>query len=233
MNSIGILDKRAEVTAYSFYKHFSTAGFKKSVSDMLKRSDIGIEDIDFRPLPRKLAEEYLGEIKRSKKSIKKKGVFFGRFRYIKYDEKNVEGYELKAIHNGKPFDLNMESDGTIRMIDLSLAFYKLETSDSIYVIDEIDSSLHPDLVSFLIKKHLGPKSEKINSQLILSTHHISILDEQVIRPDEVWFTKKDSLGVSDIYPLSLFSPRNDKNLYKAYKSGLYGGKPNLDTRDCQ
>lgn len=132
---------------------------------------------------------------------------------------------LKTFHGtNKPFSLESESAGTRRLIDLSLAFYKLLKDDYISFIDELDCSLHPMLAKFLIQEFFRMTSR---SQLIISVHNTHLLDKEIWRPDEIWFVEKQPNGASDMYSSSQFRPRFDKNLANDYYRGKYGAIPFL------
>ena len=89
-------------------------------------------------------------------------------------------------------------------------------------IDELDCSLHPMLAKFLIQEFFKMTS---CSQLIISVHNTYLLNKEIWRPDEVWFTEKQPNGASDMYSLSQFRPRFDRTLEKDYYKGKYGAIP--------
>ena len=124
------------------------------------------------------------------------------------------------------FDLEEESDGTRRLIELTPALYEMAHSNesSVHIIDEIDRSLHSHLTRLLVREHL--ESEKNSqSQLIVTTHETSLLDVSLIRRDEIWFIQKNESGVSKLYSLNNFQPRYDKDIRKDYLLGRYGAIP--------
>lgn len=135
---------------------------------------------------------------------------------------------LKTKHfiSNNLFDFNEESDGTNRLFELIPAFEELITSkNSIYLIDEIERSMHPILAKKLLKFYSD--NSKNNSQLIFTTHESHLLDDELLRRDEIWFTEKKSDGSTELYPLSNFNPRGDKVLERGYLQGRYGGIPFL------
>ena len=69
-----------------------------------------------------------------------------------------------------------------------------------------------------------------NAQLIFTTHETSILDQTLLRRDQVWFVDKDDYNATSLYPLSDFSPRKAvENLEKNYLQGRYGAIPYFQT----
>ena len=102
-------------------------------------------------------------------------------------------------------------------------------SDVILYIDELESSLHPDLyIHFLMFYIVNSKSE---SQLIATTHNREILNNRdIFRDDAIWFTDKNEDSATELYSLADFDSsvvRDTTNVLNAYKSGKLGGIPNL------
>jgi AAA15 family ATPase/GTPase len=123
------------------------------------------------------------------------------------------------------FYLENESDGTNRLLDYIPAFQEIVSENRVYIIDEIERSIHPLLIKELIKKFsLDPKTK---GQLIFTTHESNLLDQGLFRQDEIWFIEKDNLGCSDMYPLSDFKEHHTKNIKKGYLTGRYGAIPFL------
>lgn len=121
-----------------------------------------------------------------------------------------------------------ESDGTRRMLDLlELIFAAKSGSKKVYVIDEIDRSLHPHLTHKLIETYLD-LVDKSEIQLIVTTHESYIMNLDLLRRDEIWFIEKDKEGVSSLYSLDEYNERFDKKIDKAYLDGRYGGVPFFD-----
>ncbi|WP_411377724.1 AAA family ATPase [Flavobacterium psychrophilum] len=124
------------------------------------------------------------------------------------------------------FDFDEESDGTNRLFELSPAFEQLIFEDDVvYIIDELERSMHPLLAKELLKMYSLKSTSK--SQLIFTTHESHLLDDDLLRRDEIWFTEKKSDGSTEFYPLSNFNPRGDKVLERGYLQGRYGGIPFL------
>jgi AAA15 family ATPase/GTPase len=123
-------------------------------------------------------------------------------------------------------DFNEESDGTQRYFELGGALNELLMKDHILPIDEIERSLHPDLVKHFIYTFLRNSNR---SQLIVTTHNIDFISNtDEIRKDVVWFTDKQVDGSTDLYSLADFPEiRKNMSYLKAYKSGKLGAVPNL------
>lgn len=128
------------------------------------------------------------------------------------------------------FEISDESDGSNRVIDLLPAFISLISSESkkLYVIDEIDRSLHSLLTRQLIRFFLENIDSKNRSQLIFTTHDLLLMDQSLMRRDEMWVTERDSGGASKLFALSDFKKiRYDKDLRKSYLLGGMGGIPRI------
>ena len=95
----------------------------------------------------------------------------------------------------------------------------------VYVIDEIERSIHPIIIKELIT--LISKNEEINSQIIFSTHESCLLDQEILRTDEIWFAQKDNGGATKLYSLSDYNVHKTANIENGYLNGRYGGIPFL------
>lgn len=133
--------------------------------------------------------------------------------------------KTKHFSSENLFDFNEESDGTNRLFELIPAFEELLELNTIYFIDELERSMHPILAKEMLR--LFSENSKNNSQLIFTTHESHLLDDELLRRDEIWFTEKKSDGSTEFYPLSNFNPRGDKVLERGYLQGRYGGIPFL------
>jgi AAA15 family ATPase/GTPase len=124
------------------------------------------------------------------------------------------------------FDLVEESDGTRRLLNLMPALHSLHTSNTVYVIDEIDRSMHPNLVweflDFFLKSCSGCRA-----QVIATTHESSLLDLELLRRDEIWFAEKDQTSATRLYSLTDFKVRTDLDIRKHYLQGRFGAVPFL------
>jgi len=118
-----------------------------------------------------------------------------------------------------------ESAGTRRFFNLLGYWFTLTTSDKLMSLDEIETSLHPSLANVLLQNFLSLDSEKVRSQLLFTTHNPLLLDQTLLRRDQIWFTEKDQEGATRLYPLTDFKPRKDESLVKGYLAGRYGGIP--------
>lgn len=132
---------------------------------------------------------------------------------------------LDSVGNAIEFNIGQESDGTRRLIDYIPAFQGIISDNKVYVIDEIERSIHPMTIKEIITKLALDKN--VNGQLVFTTHESNLLDQSILRPDEIWFAQKDFNGSSKIYSLSDFKIHNTIDIENGYLNGRYGGIPFL------
>jgi uncharacterized protein len=128
------------------------------------------------------------------------------------------------------FEMKQESDGSQRVIDLLPAFLEMGAAkaDKVYIIDELDRSLHSQLTRRLLEGFLGSCSPESRSQLLFTTHDVSLMDQGLFRRDEMWVTERDATGCSQLMAFSDYRDiRYDKDIRKSYLQGRLGGVPRI------
>jgi AAA15 family ATPase/GTPase len=128
------------------------------------------------------------------------------------------------------FDLNQESTGTQRMIDLLPAFIDVASKDSskVFVIDELDRSMHTLLTRQLLESYLASRDASSRSQLIFTTHDVLLMDQDLLRRDEMWVAERDAQGQSQLFSFAEYKElRNDTDIRKRYLQGRLGGTPQI------
>ncbi len=123
------------------------------------------------------------------------------------------------------FRFDEESDGTRRLLEYLPAFSSVIQNSPTFIIDEIERSIHPLIVKEIVSKF--SKDESTKGQLIFSTHESNLLDQDIFRTDEIWFTEKSILGSTKLYSLSDFKEHNTIDIRKGYLNGRYGAIPFL------
>ncbi len=121
-----------------------------------------------------------------------------------------------------------ESRGTQRFLELLPAIIGTILDEYVYVIDEIESSLHPSLLKELLRVFLNYDYNDNVSQFIFTSHAPYLLDLKLFRQDEIWFAERNEFGESIIYSLSDFKPRFDLDIEKGYLHGKFGAIPYID-----
>ena len=151
---------------------------------------------------------------------------------IEFDT-NDKQYTIELAHrtrDEKPayLELGMESAGTLRLLMvLSLVFRALDDGAPV-VIDELDASLHTLASEAVVLLFCSKKTNPKGAQLIATTHDTNLLDSQMLRRDQVWFTEKDAYGATLLFPLTEIRTRSSDNLEKGYLQGRYGAIPVTD-----
>lgn len=142
---------------------------------------------------------------------------------IAMDHEITDSQDEKNIYT---LDFEDESSGTKILFALAPILKRAFEKTKIIIVDELEKSLHPTLVKYIIKLFNNEKLNTKNSQLLFTTHAISLLSLDLFRRDQIWFTEKNSLtGNSDLYPLDSFSVRKEENIEKGYINGRYGAIP--------
>ena len=97
--------------------------------------------------------------------------------------------------------------------------------EKVFVIDEMERSLHPALMRKLMDLFFKYAND-ISTQLIFTTHESTLMDQDILRRDEIWLMEKTKAGVSSFKRLDeKFNLRFDKELEKDYLKGLFGATP--------
>lgn len=146
------------------------------------------------------------------------------------DEGKILAKRLLFEHKGDrnqnvEFRFDEESDGTRRLLEYLPAFNSIIRNSPTFIIDEIERSIHPLIIKEIISKFSQDESTK--GQLIFTTHESNLLDQEIFRTDEIWFTEKSFLGSTKLYSLSDFKEHNTIDIRKGYLNGRYGAIPFL------
>lgn len=121
-----------------------------------------------------------------------------------------------------------ESEGTIKAFSYGPFIRKALNTGKTMVVDEIDSSLHPMLIRYLIELFNDSSINTKGAQLVFTTHDVSLLDQDLFRRDQIYFVEKNNgTGISELYSLDEFSVRKSENIRKGYMQGRYGAVPSI------
>lgn len=137
---------------------------------------------------------------------------------------------IVAVHadsNGNDIEMgiDMESDGTRRLIEYMLLLYAVLKTNDVIVVDEIERSIHPIMIKTLMSKI--SENREARGQIIFTTHESCLLNQSIFRPDEIWFAQKDVDQATQLYPLSDYNIHKTANIENGYLNGRYGGIPFL------
>ncbi|MBK8567450.1 MAG: ATP-binding protein [Saprospiraceae bacterium] len=215
--------------------------YREKTNQIIKAIDTGVEMVEAQKI--NVSQLFGLHEKEEKEDILK---WLEKGEVYEYEGKDEIKYGLYLDEAGEPqavklmtrhqsngdtvdFDFYEESDGTQRLIELTPAFIDTMLKEKVYVVDEFNRSMHPQMAQKLIEMYLSHDSKLSKGQLVFTTHESGLLDLKLFRQDEIWFVEKDKTGSSKIYPLSEFKPRYDKDIRRGYLQGRFGAIPFLSS----
>lgn len=210
----------------------------KAITRYALEADVGVEDIQFEIKDAVLDGKTVDGLPEAAKNL------FSRFMKALSASPNVSERELKmsqisatSIHKGinrqgesasYHLPLSDESDGTKRIMALAPAVEEALKNGGVLLVDELESGIHPILAAFLISKFQSPNTNPSHAQLVFTTHNLDLLDENLLRKDQIYFVDKDrESGASSLYSISEFATPTKENLRKGYLLGKYGAIPDV------
>ena len=205
-------------------------------SDALSNADTGVDEL-------KLTEVNLAQLNISQDVLEKfkqseaKVIFNtedSTLVLIKADD-GIRAYRCLSVHrdeNGKdvPFLFTDESDGTRRLLHLLPTLIDYEVRPRVYVVDELDRSLHTNLSRYLLEQQLkiARNETHYRQQLIFTTHDVMLMDQTLLRRDEMWAVERNHSKSSQLISFEDFIEiRKDKDIRRSYLTGHMGGLPHL------
>ncbi len=206
--SCKILTKNSAADAYGVdAEQLRDDEYRSVIEAMLRVADFGIQSLQIREVE---------NVKRLAKTEEE---------YI-----NIDAIHLVQDEDGNthPFALNMteESDGTNSYFKLVGIVKNVLDKGGLLVADEMDAHLHPLLMKHLVMLFNSETYNPNGAQLIFTSHNTNLLDLDVFRRDQIWFTEKDEKCVAtDLFSLYDFSVRKDAKVEKGYLIGRYGAIP--------
>jgi energy-coupling factor transporter ATP-binding protein EcfA2 len=120
------------------------------------------------------------------------------------------------------FEFEEESKGTRNLVGFWLPWSIMRAGFGTLVVDELDSSLHPNIVASLIEKCIKAKE---TAQLIFTTHDTHLMDTKLLRRDQFWLTERDRNGATQLRCLHEFKGREGEDIEKRYYEGRYRSLP--------
>ena len=128
--------------------------------------------------------------------------------------------------------LSDESDGTRRLMTLAPAIERTLKEGGTLVVDELEREMHLMLIEYVLGRYQEKRNNPAHAQLIFTTHDTSLLNQEILRRDQIYFVdKKKEDGASSLYSLADFNIRNDANIQKAYLLGKFGAVPSTEEVD--
>lgn len=200
-----ILNQPINDMHHIFYRMYSDHTFYEFVLSMLKAADIQITSMQL--IPETLTSSQITMPSPLKFQVLSMHEFIDTNQQLKY-------FQIPFAY---------ESSGTQALLLLADVIYDCIKYNHTLIIDEIDKSLHPLLVEFIIK--LFTKHKEHHGQIIFNTHDVNLLNLDLFRRDQIWFIEKNKDSSSELYNLSEFGVRKTDNILRSYLLGRYGAIP--------
>lgn len=124
----------------------------------------------------------------------------------------------------------VQSSGTLTWLSLAAPAISTLRYGGVFVVDELDASLHPQLAQVIIQMFKDPRTNPRHAQLLFTTHDtyfMSPSSDVKLAGEEVFFVEKGRDGASELFSLGDFSLRKDQNLSRRYLQGRYGAVPTV------
>lgn len=195
--------------------------FTKRLNKLVRVADIKIENI----FAKELKEEDFNIPDEIPESIKKEFILDNKLRTFA----RHKVFKNNKFVNFAEFDFaTKESEGTKVLFALGGIILESLENGGIIFFDELDNSLHPKLIKFLVRLFNNTITNSKNAQLIFATHEVTLLDKQTFRKDQIWFTQKSKYGCSELYSAKeIEGLRDDTNFELWYRTGKFGGNPKI------
>lgn len=199
---------------------------RKRIIEMLQAADLGITSLTVNPLDDEEAEQlrrFISVIREAEDDLDLPQPSDTDF--VSFDQ-------LGLIHIGAEGDVSLgpedESQGTLVWVSLIGPMLQALDEGQAVLVDELDASLHSDLVERVVAVFQDPRTNRNGAQLIFNSHDGALLDGAgawSLGRDQIWFTEKYADGGTKLYPLDDFSPRRDDDVRGRYYRGRYGATP--------
>jgi AAA15 family ATPase/GTPase len=231
---INILFDSGSRTSSHNTKEMRDAALRERVTAFLKHADLGIVGIavETKPYDEKLIElmnilfakisEYTPSLNAPAETTDKSPAAPTEIDVLSLQHKLEDGSTVS-------FTPSSESSGTMAFLSLLPRVLEAIESGGVLCVDELDSSLHPLLALELVKLFNDHRFNRSGAQFIFNTHDVNLLDSDVLRRDQIWFTEKGTTGESHLYALTDFKPKTNENLKRGYLQGRFGAIPFLGT----
>lgn len=117
------------------------------------------------------------------------------------------------------------SDGTQHYIDLFIKVNNILNRGGILIADEIENSLHVDLVERILNLFMKKETNPNNAQILFTTHNPWFL--QYLTKTQIFIVEKEHQNTEVFRLDDIKSVRNDENYFMKYITGEYDGKPKI------
>ena len=203
-------------TEYSIRLMQDNPSIKEEFLQMLNALDTGIQDVKL-----KVEKVKFTDLKRD---LQLPDNLMGLI-----PEQEGNRIEAKVVYDQFEIDLlSEESSGIKRLFEIICPMIDILNTGKVLICDELEASLHEAVIYKIVQLFQNYKKD-IFAQLIFSTHDTSLLNRELFRRDQVWFTQLNKDRATDLYSLvEIKDVRKSENLAKGYVSGKYGAIPMLN-----
>lgn len=197
------------------------AKLRESLSKLIRVADTKIESI----YAKELREDEFSFPAEISETVKSRFIQQNKLKVFATHRRYDKGKAIDTVD----FDFNKkESNGTKVLLALGGVALRVIEQGGVVIFDELDNSLHPKLCKFLIRLFNNPVSNPHHAQLIFATHEVTLLDKEVFRKDQIWFTEKDKRGETELYRANTVAGlRDDTNFELWYRTGKFGANPKI------
>ncbi|MCD7924529.1 MAG: ATP-binding protein [Bacteroides sp.] len=223
-----MIEPKTQMFEYAGSKMLGDSELKQYMLNFIKQADFNITAVTTKkesvPIPTFVRSAILEDTqisKSAKEKILAEPILDRLETDFEHTVRNKRGLEKYTLPN------SLQSEGTRRTFGIEAAIYEALKNEKVLSIDEIESSLHPDLVEFIIEQFLKTKNR---SQLLITSHYDPLLStvDDLIRKDSIWFTEKEEDGNSKLYSLVEFKGLNKiSSFQRSYRNGVFGALPNI------
>lgn len=224
INKLHTFDSHKISEGFSF-KQISE-GNGDNIIELVKNADLGLENIKVKTLsPDELIETIKNKQKEEKfprafldAIINKEAMIFNAKSFHKTEQGSLQEFDFEK----------MESNGTKNFLAISGPLLEAIKNGEVIIVDELDDSLHPELVKYLISIFNDEEKNQTKSQLIFTSHAHYLMDGEILSRDQIWLISKEQNDgfYSNLYSLSdCKEDRKKKSFYDSYMHGIYGAYP--------
>ena len=208
---------------YAAHQMDTNISLKEHLLSFVQSADFNIVGFTTKHIPTEVPEVLMNLLTKEKSLSEEERKQFAmrlstEFQHKVQNERGVEVYSLPE---------QLQSRGTKRALGLESALYWANEKSAVLPVDEIESSLHPALIEYVLESFFRTNSQ---SQIVVTTHYDQLLDtiSDLLRKDMIWFTEKKKDGSTDLYSLVEFNGLNKISSFpRSYRSGRFGAQPNI------
>lgn len=191
------MDNNQILLASDFYAQNEL--YQTQMSNLLRQWDLGLSAV-------RLVKQEVTDSNGEKKEI-----------HVPYGVHAIHGREHELI-------LMQESSGTQGAFTLLSRILPALNAGGLAIIDELESDLHPHMLTPILNLFFSPKTNPHNAQIIFTTHAIEVMNQ--LHKAQIVLVEKDSACESDAWRLDdIKGVRVEDNLYAKYMAGAYGAIP--------